>query len=752
MKGGRRFVEVALPLPLSPTYTYELPQKFRDEVACGSRVLVPFGRKLTTGYVVDFVSQPQFPLEKIKKVSELLDEKPLIAEFMLRLTKWAADYYLTSWGEFIKACLPAGINIESHTVVSISDAGLRWAEKLASSEEKLPHRFRVLKHLQSEPALPVKRLKRLFPSSSFYSSLSWLHKEGFITLREKLSGRASPARRRAEKEPFEEALPGSEKPIELTPLQQEVYSRIVQEMDKGSFSTILLHGVTGSGKTEIYIMAVKKVLAEGKSALILVPEIGLTPQLSRRFGSCLGNTVAVLHSGLGRGERLDEWWRVKRGEAKVVMGTRSAVFAPLQNIGIIIVDEEHDASYKQEESPRYNGRDVAIVRAKMQEVVVLLGSATPSLESYYKAQQGKYLYLSLPTRVSNRQLAEAEIVDMKEELKREGGTFLLSEKLLNAIKERLARKEQVMLLINRRGYASFLLCRSCAYTPLCPHCSLALTFHQRPKRLMCHYCGYSRLSPVQCPQCQGEYLHMVGEGSEKFEEVLKVMLPEEAICRMDRDTTRRKGSYEKILTALAEESIRILVGTQMIAKGHDYPKVTLVGVVASDTALCLPDFRSSERNFQLLTQVAGRAGRGDIPGKVIIQTYYPDHYSISFACQQDYDSFYKQELKFRKWMKYPPFTSIINLVVKGRDRERVKKKAELLAQQLREHRDSSLIIMGPAPAPLARIKGEYRYQLILKGRVRTRMKRCLQQSLEALSSKRISTKNLQIDVDPMSMM
>jgi len=752
MKERRRFIEVALPLPLSPTYTYELPIKLQDKVACGSRVLVPFGRKLTTGYVVDFTSQPQIPLEKIKKVRELLDEKPLITEFMLRLTKWAADYYLTSWGEFIKGSLPAGINIESHTVVSISDAGRRWVGKLASSEEKLPHRFRVLKHLQSEPALPVKRLKRLFPSSSFYSSLSWLHKEGFITLREKLEGRASTARPRAEKEPFEEAPQSSEKHIKLTPLQQEVYSRIVEEMDKGSFSVILLHGVTGSGKTEIYIMAVKKVLAEGRNALILVPEIGLTPQLNRRFSSYFGNTVAVLHSGLGRGERLDEWWRVKRGEAKVVLGTRSAVFAPLQNIGIIIIDEEHDASYKQEESPRYNGRDVAIVRAKMEEVVVLLGSATPSLESYYKAKQGKYLYLSLPTRVSNRQLAEAEIVDMKEELKRERGAVLFSERLLTAIKERLSRKEQVMLLVNRRGYASFLLCRSCAYTPLCPHCSLALTFHQRPKRLICHYCGYSRLPPKKCPQCEGEYLHMVGEGSEKFEEVLRGMLTGEAICRMDRDTTRRKGSYEKILAELADEKIKLLVGTQMIAKGHDYPKITLVGVVASDSALCLPDFRSSERNFQLLTQVAGRAGRGDIPGKVIIQTYYPDHYSIRFACQQDYASFYQQELRFRRWMKYPPFTSIINLVVKGRDRERVKKKAELLAQQLRENRDGTLIIMGPALAPLARIKGEYRYQVILKGRVRTRMKRCLQQSLEALRSKRIGMKNLQVDVDPMNMM
>jgi len=392
------------------------------------------------------------------------------------------------------------------------------------------------------------------------------------------------------------------------------------------------------------------------------------------------------------------------------------------------------------------------MRAKMEEVVVLLGSATPSMESYYNAKHGKYLHLSLPTRVSDRQMAEVEVVDMKEESKREGGAVLLSDKLQTAIKERLARKEQVLLLVNRRGYASFLLCRSCGYSPLCPHCGLALTFHQRPKRLMCHYCGYSRLLPDQCPQCQGEYLHFVGEGSEKFEEVLKGMVPEETICRMDRDTTRRKGSYEKILNALAEERIKLLVGTQMIAKGHDYPKVTLVGVVASDTALCLPDFRSSERNFQLLTQVAGRAGRGDIPGKVIIQTYFPEHYSIRFACQQDYTSFYEQELRFRRWMKYPPFTSIINLIVKGKDRARVKRRAELLAQRLREGGDGSLIVLGPAPAPLARIKGVYRYQIILKGKDRRRMKSRLQQSLKALRSKRIGLQNLQVDVDPLSLM
>ena len=752
MKEGKKYVEVTLPLPLAPTYTYELPHQFQDKAACGSRVLVPFGRKLTTGYVVDFTSQPQIPLEKIKKVRELLDEEPLITEPMLSFTKWASDYYLTSWGEFIKASLPAGINIESQTVVSVSKEGLRCLEKLVCSEEKLPHRFRLLKRLQEKPALPIKRLKSLCPSTSFYSSLSWLHKEGFITLREKLEGGTSQPRWREPPEPDKEAPLGSEKPIELTPLQQEVYSSILEKIGKRRFSPILLHGVTGSGKTEIYIMAVRRVLEEGKSALVLVPEIGLTPQLSRRFSSYFGTTVAVLHSGLGRGERLNEWWRVRRGEAKVVLGTRSAVFAPLKNIGIVIVDEEHDASYKQEESPRYNGRDMAIMRAKMEEVVVLLGSATPSMESYYNAKKGKYLYLSLPTRVSNRQLADVEIVDMKEGSKREGGAVLFSDNLLSAIKERLARKEQILLLVNRRGYASFLICRSCGYTPLCPQCSLTLTFHQRPKRLMCHYCGYSRLTPQQCPQCQGEYLHLVGEGSEKFEEFLRGILPGEAISRMDRDTTRRKGSYEKILTALAEERIRLLVGTQMIAKGHDYPKVTLVGVVASDTALCLPDFRSSERNFQLLTQVAGRAGRGDIPGKVIIQTYYPDHYSIHFACQQDYPSFYQQELRFRRWMKYPPFTAIINLIVKGKNKERSRKRAELLAQQLREIRHGSLIIMGPALAPLARVKGEYRYQVILKGRDRRKMKKCLQQSLEALRSKRIGVHNLQVDVDPMSLM
>ena len=546
-----------------------------------------------------------------------------------------------------------------------------------------------------------------------------------------------------------ETVGGPDPPVRtLTADQQQVMQALEASAGSGAFEVALLHGVTGSGKTEVYARLARAAVARGRQALILVPEIALTPGIAASLRPMFGARMAVQHSGLPDGERHDQWHRIRRGEIDVVVGTRSAVFAPLPSLGLIVVDEEHDASYKQDESPRYHGRDVAIMRAKRSDALVLLGSATPSLESFRHAGSGRYRRLTLPRRIGSRPLPAVRIVDMREEFASHGPDVVLSAPLAEALDERLARREQALVLLNRRGFAASLLCRGCGHTPECPDCSVTLTFHRAAGRARCHYCGYSRASPAACPKCAGTVLEHVGLGTERVQAELERRWPAARVARLDRDTVRRRGAAARLLRRVARRELDILVGTQMVAKGHDFPGVTLVGVVSADVGLGMPDFRAAERTFQLLTQVAGRAGRGSTPGEAIIQTLHPGHYSIRHACDQAYAPFYEEELCFRRAMRYPPVVSLVCAVVHGTARDRTLHDAAVLAAALRAA-PRRFTVLGPAPAPIGKLRGRYRAQLFLKGQHRGEMRRAL---LRVLDEHPRVKRRVVVDVDPVSML
>jgi primosomal protein N' (replication factor Y) len=535
--------------------------------------------------------------------------------------------------------------------------------------------------------------------------------------------------------------------------QEHAAGEIRTWLDSGAFTVGLLYGVTGSGKTEVYLRAIEHALARRRTALVLVPEIALTlwvGRLCRAWFKSAG--VAVLHSGLPDIERAREWWRVRRGEARVVVGTRSAVFAPLENLGLVIVDEEQESSYKQEESPRYHGRDTAIVRAKLEGGVALLASATPSLESFHHARSGKYRLLELGARVENRPLASVDVVDLREEFVRTRRAGAISDTLRQAIRERLDAGTQALLLINRRGYSWFALCRSCGATSQCENCSISLTYHKQRNRMVCHYCGYWRPVPKTCPKCASEHIYFVGQGAEQLEERMGELFPEARIGRLDRDTVRTKREFQKVLSAFASGKLDLLIGTQMVAKGHDFQRVTLVGVVSTDTSLGLPDFRAAERTFQLLTQVAGRAGRGTLPGTVLVETYYPEHYAIQHAARQDYAAFFERELQFRRLMHYPPFTALTSILVRDAKLENAIRWSRQVSGFLAPAEAHGVRVLGPAAAPLARLKREYRFQFLLKSPKRGELTRALGACLEACAKAEIPDRALLVDVDPISLL
>jgi primosomal protein N' (replication factor Y) (superfamily II helicase) len=530
--------------------------------------------------------------------------------------------------------------------------------------------------------------------------------------------------------------------------QNEALAEIWKWLVAEKFAAGLLHGVTGSGKTEVYLGAIEAALSRGKTAIVLVPEIALTLWVGRLVRARFGDTVAVLHSGLPDIERAREWWRVRRGEAKVVVGTRSAVFAPLENLGLIIVDEEQESSYKQEETPRYHGRDTAVYRARLEGAAVLLGSATPSLETYHNARAGKYQLLKLSSRVADRPLAEVRIVDLREDFRRQHRAAPISESLRAAIALRLEEKTQAMVLINRRGYSWSLMCRGCGVTVQCQNCSIALTYHKSRERLECHYCGYSIRPPKQCPKCHAEYMYFVGDGAERVDEYLRQQFPAARVARLDRDTVRTKREYQQVLGAFAKGELDILVGTQMVAKGHDFARVTLVGVVAADLALGRPDFRAAERTFQLLTQVAGRAGRGELSGEVLVETYYPEHYAIQYAAQQDYVSFYDKEAHFRRVLHYPPFTALATVLVRDRKVENAIRWSRALAGYFAPFEKHGVKILGPAAAPLARLRRDYRFQFVLKSPHRSALGKALAGAVDFCATKEIPETAVLVDVDP----
>ncbi len=589
-------------------------------------------------------------------------------------------------------------------------------------------------------------------------------------------------------------------PLELTSEQSKALEDLGARLDDRKFSTVVLHGVTASGKTEVYLRLIARALNQNRTALVMIPEIALTPAVRELFIARFGRQVAVLHSGLPQGERHQSWWRTARGEARVVLGTRSAVFAPLVNLGLVIVDEEHEASYKQDETPRYQGRDVAVVRARLAQALCVLGSATPSLESYWNAERGKYGLVRLDQRVAGRPMASVEIVDMREEFRQTFSKIPVSRRLREEIEAQLAHRAQTIILLNRRGYSWFLLCRSCGESPECQNCSISLTYHRREHRLVCHYCGYSAPVPSHCPACKSEFIYYVGEGTEKIEDKFRELFPTARVERLDRDVARRAGSYERVLGAFRRGEVDILIGTQLVSKGHDFPGVTLVGVVSADHALRLPDFRAAERTFQLLTQVAGRAGRGLAPGRVLVQTFYPEHYAIRLAADQNYSGFFSKEIRFRRMMRYPPVAALAHVVAQDKKLERAVEVAKKIDRYLkRELPDSSFEsdtgtrdagnagmgaqsllassdraeaapadgrrftagpashgfrfrVLGPAPAPLARLHGRHRIQFLIKAASRSELSRLLLGLADYCQAERVPPRSVVIDMDPVSVM
>ena len=601
---------------------------------------------------------------------------------------------------------------------------------------------------------PVSDHRQLLKSAR--ASLAHLEKLNDAGLLEIVPG--SPGREpRHSKQRFEEveAAQVSEPTLrELTSGQAAVMAELSPRLSGGEFSVVLLHGVTASGKTEIYLRLIAQCLDRGRTALLLVPEIALTPGVQAQFKARFGQRVAVLHSGLRESERDEEWRRASSGDARVVLGTRSAVFAPLPALGLVVVDEEQESSYKQEETPRYHGRDVAVVRARLAKALVVLGSATPSLESYSNAQQGKYGLATLEERVGGRPLAAVEIVDMREEFRQTFTQIPISRRLKAEIEAQLATKAQTMILLNRRGYSWFLLCRACGETERCVNCSISLAYHRREHRLICHYCGYSAALPARCPHCASEYLHYVGEGTEKIEDKLAELFPGARVARLDRDIARRAGQYQRLLSDFRQGKIDILVGTQLIAKGHDFPGVTLVGVVSADQGLALPDFRAAERTFQLLTQAAGRAGRGEAPGRVLVQTFYPEHYAIRLAADQNYGGFFSKEMRFRRMMHYPPVTALANVIAQDKTLEHAARVANEIGRFFAASVGESptMKILGPTPAPLAKLEGRFRIQFLLKAKSRAHLNTVLRRLVDHCERERIPRRSVMIDVDPVSIM
>ena len=740
-----QYVEAVLPVPLRRSFTYRVPASMSDTIKLGARLKVPFGKRSLTGYAVklhdQLPSDIEFDESKIKDIIEVSDDEPLITPEILKLTQWTADYYSSFWGEMLKASLPAGINTEK--VKPKRRKAVRLIEPEPDGKPLTEPQQRIIAML-AENGGEMLFADLIEASGAGASPLNTLAKRGVVevyvqdVMRDPLAGANLPDR----------------DSFTLTGEQSSALGEITAAVDEsGTFRSFLLHGVTGSGKTEVYIRAMRHALDAGRSAMMLVPEIALTPVFSRRLRAVFGSEVAILHSNLSPGERYDEWRRIRRGDARIAIGTRSAVFAPLENIGLVIVDEEHDPSYRQHESPFYNGRDVAVMRAHLAGAVAVLGSATPAMESFYNAQSGKYTYLKLPDRIGGRGLATAELIDMRDVFKRFGKDVALSPELLEAITETHSRGEQVIILLNRRGFSQFVLCRTCGETIKCPNCDITLTFHRNDSRLVCHYCNHREKSPKTCPQCQSEFLYFVGEGTENIADQLTKKFPEMRIARVDRDTMAHKGEMEDVLLKFANGGLDMLVGTQMIAKGHDFPNVTLVGVISVDIGLGLPDMRSAERTFQLITQVAGRAGRGERAGKVLIQTYYPEHYALKHAKEQDYEGFYAEEIKFRKRLGYPPFFVLALILIKHRDHSYASKNANMLRRSLdAANTERQARVLGPAPASLSRLKNEFRLQIILKGVSRRALRETLDIALADTESRGCDLRTINVEIDPVNLM
>ena len=838
------YANIAFPLAIDQLFTYAVPPRLDAVVQPGVRVLAPFRRSTQEGVVVERIAETDLNPGAIRNISDCLDEHPMFSPALLSLTRWMADYYVSSWGSALFCAVPAAVRSQKQQrvqlkagdkpsvrgvqkeIVALLEAegelspnqlarrvGVSYTHlrpKISALREKgvvdvyVTHKPKAtartatvasLALTPDEIAAEIARLteeagssggERVRPASAKHaeilrmlldadapiataeltkqartsvSLLRTLERRGFIQITQ-----ASVVRNPLSCQPV-----AVTKPYQLNPAQaaalaeiQNALARLTSRDSVGASTEmgriLLLHGVTGSGKTEVYMQAIAQILESGKSVIVLVPEISLTPQTASRFIGRFGERVAVLHSRLSTGERYDSWHRIQKGEATIVIGPRSAVFAPVRELGLMIIDEEHSDSYKSDTAPRYHARKVAQKRSELANCALLLGSATPSLESFHRARNGAYQLLSLPTRVLDREMPEVHIVDMRAELKG-GNRTIFSALLRNAIEQRLVKREQIILFLNRRGHSTYVFCRTCGYVERCRNCSISLTFHFETKKLVCHHCGHRRDTHPACPQCSSPAIRYFGMGTEAIEQEVRKAFPAANVKRFDADSTARKNAHQQILAAFQQQEIDILIGTQMVAKGLDFPNVTLVGVIAADTALNLPDFRASEQTFSLLTQVAGRSGRAEIPGEVIVQTYMPEHYCITAAQKHDYIGFYEQEVAARGVLRYPPFSRVARLLLRGRDEKSVIEAAHAVLNQLQHspvgaisNRDA-VEILGPAPAPLSKIEGKFRWHFLLRSETAEAISQRVQQlTAEPPQAIKSNAVELMIDIDATSVL
>jgi primosomal protein N' (replication factor Y) len=724
---------------------YEIPEGWAARVAAGSRVRVPLRNRQVIGTVVS-VSETT-SAKGVRPIAAVMDERPQMTPVLMKLAKWMADYYGCDEQDALRCVLPRAVRETGHAPLKRKFAVLArevGAEELEALARKAPRQAAAVECLQKADG-PVAVANLAAQTGAADATLKTLERRGLIAI-------TSEEVRRAPRG-SEEFVPSL--PPELSAEQESALQGIRPALrDPGAHKPIVLKGITGSGKTEVYLRAIGEVIDAGKTALVLVPEISLTPQTVERFSSRfapLGIDVAVLHSHLSEGERHDEWHRVRDGKARIVIGARGAVFAPLDNLGLIVIDEEHDTSYKQDEGPRYHARDLAVVRGKMEPCAVLLGSATPSLESYENCRKGKYDLLELNHRHDGCVLPVFRVVDMRLRSKDgERNDQFISPKLATAIESRLAKGEQTILFLNRRGFFTVLACKACGKTVECPNCSVSLTLHRAEDRARCHICGHAEKPPRRCPQCQDPQIAFSGVGTEKVEAVVKKMFPKARVARMDSDTMTRKNAYHETLGAFRARKIDILVGTQMIAKGLHFPGVTLVGIISADSALHLPDFRAGERTFQLLVQVAGRAGRGDAEGEVIVQTFTPAHPSLQFAKSHDFDGFADHELEMRGNFGHPPYSHIVLITARADTAQKAEFAARTLAQKLSSSVPPSVMVSPAAPAPLARVRGMYRYQVVARGKQIRVLTKAIREAIKAI--KLPKDVHVAVDVDPMAVL
>jgi primosomal protein N' (replication factor Y) len=792
--------------PIDRPFDYAVPEIYQSIIESGSRVKVPFGNRQVLGFVTALKSDTDVPLEKQKPIGELLDIQPVLTQEMLAMTKWLKRQTLCYEIDALQVMLPSALRAKYEKTLRIIDSSavlpqsvqalFQGKDSVELKADETTELLSAIKRLIKEQILvletavkqktavkkvrmvqiesDINRLKEIHENISNQAKkqkdvIKWMIEhagERFIlsdvikslnTSNAVLQGvvkkgAATLDSEEVYRDPYADRTIDPSKKLALTNEQHLALSEIIHSYDQHKARTFLLHGITGSGKTEVYLQAIERSLMDQKEAIVLVPEISLTPQMTNRFKERFGSLVAVLHSGLSTGEKYDEWRKISRGEVKVVVGARSAIFAPFQNIGLIILDEEHEGTYKQDDSPRYHARDVAIWRSENHHCPVILGSATPSLESYARAKKGNYSLLTLAKRPREQALPEVSIIDMREQLKN-GNRSMFSLELADAIRLRLEKGEQMVLFLNRRGHSSFVMCRDCGTVVECPNCDISMTYHRHQERIKCHYCGEESQVPNSCPQCSSDHIRFFGTGTQKVEEEIARFFPTARVLRMDVDTTRKKGSHEHILKMFGEGKADILLGTQMIAKGLDFPNITLVGVLSADTTLHLADFRAAEKTFQLLTQVSGRAGRHDKKGEVVVQTYTPEHYAIQFAQNHDFIAFYNQEMMNRKQFAYPPFTYVVLIQITHEDVLMTAEYAHKAANWLRENLSPTAEIIGPTASSISRVQNRYRYQCLIKYKKEPMLPDVLQQLIRIYRTDWMKKGILMsIDLNPSSIM